>query len=220
MPAMSDSLLVHVEGSDDLHAIMHLLRHHGIEAVQRNPKGNPPGVPTLEPKGGKNGVLDGMTAAVMAGTDKIVGFVLDADTPLASRWEAVRGRLREAGVDTPATPPTDGFIGESPKYRATVGVWLMPDNQQDGRLETFLQSLIDENDALINHAGQATCEAKRLGAKFSTPDLDKATLHTWLAWQEEPGRPYGTAIRARYFGADSPAARQFVAWFKRLFAIP
>ena len=58
-----------------------------------------------------------------------------------------------------------------------------------------------------------------LGALFSEPDKMKAILHAWLAWQEEPGCPYGTAIRAKYFGDDSPAATKFVAWFRRLFEI-
>lgn len=208
---------IFVEGKDDLYAIVHLLIRHGIP-YDRKPW--PPGLPTFKPAEGVEELLSGIALGVKVSTNKTIGFVLDADSPLASRWDAVRRQLGQAGVDTPEALPTDGFTGESPKYRARVGVWLMPDNQQDGRLETLLQSLIDENDALINHAGLATCEAKWLGAKFSTPDLGKATLHTWLAWQEEPGKPYGTAIRAKYFGIDSLAARQFVAWFKRLFAIP
>ena len=216
MPGKMGASTVLVEGKDDLSVMVHLLIRHGIPY---DCKPWPPSLPTFKPTGGVEELLSGMALAVKISTNKTIGFVLDADSPLASRWDAVRRQLEQVEIDTPQTPPTDGFIGESPKYRAKVGVWLMPDNQQDGRLETLLQSLIDENDALINHAGQATCEAKWLGAKFSTPDLAKATLHAWLAWQERPGLPYGTAIRAKYFGIDSPAAQQFVDWFKRLFAI-
>ncbi len=82
-----------------------------------------------------------------------------------------------------------------------------------------ISELVAADDPLIDHATTATATAKQLGAKFSKPDTKKATLHTWLAWQKEPGKPYGTAIRARYFRVDSPAAQQFVAWFKRLFTI-
>ena len=220
MPDTLRSRAAYVEGVDDLNVIMHLLRRHGIESVRKDPKGNPPGVPTIDPMGSVEKLLAGMTAAIKGGTDKTIGFVLDADLALASRWAAVRGRLSEAEVDAPEAPPVDGFIGHSPKYRAAVGVWLMPDNQHDGRLETLLRSLIDEADPLIDHATKATHEAKRLGAKFSELDFDKARLHAWLAWQKEPGKPYGTAICAEYFGVDSPAAQQFVAWFKALFAIP
>ena len=57
------------------------------------------------------------------------------------------------------------------------------------------------------------------GAEFAPQDQIKATLHTWLAWQKEPGLPYGTAIKAKYFGNNSPVAMDFVSWFKILFAI-
>ncbi len=57
----------------------------------------------------------------------------------------------------------------------------------------------------------------RQGAAFPEAKRLKAVLHTWLAWQERPGVPYGLAIKARYFGHDSPAARAFVEWFRRVF---
>ena len=55
---------------------------------------------------------------------------------------------------------------------------------------------------------------------FFCNDSDKAVLHTWLAWQQVPGLPYGTAMRARYFRDDSPAAQAFVSWFRTVFSIP
>ena len=57
------------------------------------------------------------------------------------------------------------------------------------------------------------------GARFASTAARKAVLHTWLAWQKEPGRPYGVAIKARYFGATSAAADQFLAWFEQVFGV-
>ena len=62
-------------------------------------------------------------------------------------------------------------------------------------------------------------EPRNFGARFGSTATRKAILHTWLAWQKEPGRPYGVAIKARYFGATSAAADQFVAWFERVFGV-
>ena len=42
-------------------------------------------------------------------------------------------------------------------------------------------------------------------------------MHTWLAWQENPGRPYGTAITARFLDAEAPQADVLVAWINYLF---
>ena len=95
----------------------------------------------------------------------------------------------------------------------------MPDNQRDGALEQFLADLVREEDTLFAHATRSTKRAKELNATFPDVLVVKAELHTWLAWQEEPGLPYGSAIRARYFGHDSEAARSFVTWFWLLFGI-
>jgi hypothetical protein len=165
-------------------------------------------------------LLAGVETAVTVSGGRAVAFVLDADSPLANRWQAIRDRLQRVDVSTPDTPSREGFIGRSEKYQTTVGVWLMPDNQHDGKLETFLRTLIAEDDSVIRYAQYVTDWAKKKkGAKFKPNDREKAVIHTWLAWQEEPGKPYGTAIRARFFRHDSPAALGFVAWFRQLFGI-
>jgi hypothetical protein len=205
-----------VEGPDDLYTIRELLFLHGIDYKTTQ---LPREVPEISASGGVTEMLRGMGDQVRATVDQVVGFVLDADSPLDSRWEAVRGQLDRARVQTPERPPPEGFIAQLRAPKGKLGVWLMPDNQQDGKLETLLQTLVREEDTLIGHAEHSTEAAKRLGAKFTDPDQAKAVLHAWLAWQEEPGLPYGTAIRAKYFRHDSPAALAFVAWFRKLYGI-
>lgn len=48
----------------------------------------------------------------------------------------------------------------------------------------------------------------------------KAMIHTWLAWQREPGRPMGLAITKRFLDPEAPSAMEFVAWVRRLFDLP
>ena len=95
----------------------------------------------------------------------------------------------------------------------------MPDNRKTGALEDFLRDLIDEGDLLPPLAEDSSRKAKQLGAQYSDGDYWKAVLHTWLAWQKEPGRPYGTAIKARYFGADGATAERFINWFRNVFGV-
>ena len=45
----------------------------------------------------------------------------------------------------------------------------------------------------------------------------KALIHTWLAWQEDPGTPLGLAVTKRYLDGDHALAQQFVQWLLRLF---
>jgi len=207
---------IRVEGRDDMFALVNLLIRHGVDYDSRP---WPAGFPEFQVAGSVTQLLDTMAIGVQVGGERTIGFVLDADSPLVDRWQGVSNRLQTVDVDVPKRPPTEGFVGKSATYNCTVGVWLMPDNQQDGKLETFLQTLIHESDPLIDHATSATDTAKRLGGQFTEPDRIKAVLHAWLAWQREPGRPYGTAIKAKYFQHESRAARTFVVWFKSLFGI-
>ena len=206
-----------VEGIDDDHTIRHLLIRHGIGYDQ---KPWPPNFPFIKQAGDKDKLLRDVRLSISASTCRTVGFVLDADSSLQNRWMAMSSRLREAGVDPPEDVPSEGFVGESRTYRTRVGAWLMPDNQRGGRLEDFLRTLVEESDKLLPHAQESTIQAKkRHGANFRDVDEQKAVLHAWLAWQEVPGLPYGTAIRARYFRPDSPVAERFVAWFRRVFEL-
>lgn len=93
----------------------------------------------------------------------------------------------------------------------------MPDNRRSGALEEFLQDLIDEDNGLLQVAMDSTETAKAVGAGFPESRKNKAVLHAWLAWQETPGLPYGSAIRAQYFRDDSPAAVAFVQWYRNVF---
>lgn len=211
-----DRPTLHVEGSDDKHCIIHLMGRHGVDYEL---KPWPPSFPELKEVGSVEALLAGMETAISAASGKVIGFVLDADSPLQSRWSSIRTRLERVDVVAPPIPPPHGFVGESPKFKVRVGVWLMPDNQHDGMLENFLQDLIAAHDPLIDLAKRATAEAQLLGAKFRPIDSPKATLHAWLAWQDEPGRPYGVAIRAKFFQPHLPAGTAFANWFRNLYGI-
>lgn len=211
---------LHVEGTDDQHTLVHLLRRNGIAYDADKFENSPLFLPRIIKTETVEKLLSGIETAVKASTNKIIGFLLDADQPLASRWQSVANRLKNVGVvDVPDHPPAEGFIGETPLYKARVGVWLMPDNLHDGKLEDFLRMLIDEHDPLIKHAEISTQLAKAKGAQFPDVDEIKAIIHAWLAWQEDPGKPYGLAMKATFFRHDSPIAAVFVEWFKALYRL-
>lgn len=197
-----------VEGRDDEHAIGQLLIRRGFD---------PLALPEFKRPGGKPEVLGAIQLAVRAATGGSVGFVLDANDDPSAAWESAMSRLGDVGVETPAKIPVAGFAGESDVYGTRVGVWLMPDNRRTGALEDFLWDLVKEGDPLLPHAESSASRAKELGAQYPDSRSPKAVLHTWLAWQEEPGRPYGVAIKARYFAASSQTADRFVAWFAGVF---
>lgn len=216
VPDPERSVLI-VEGKDDEHAILHLLRRHDLGYGQADP---PPPLPIPRAsEGGKDNLLAVVSTFVRSSTGRSAGFVLDANSRPTDRWKSIASHLGEVGVDAPDRIPADGFVGQSHEYKTRVGVWLMPDNQQTGALENFLASLVGTGDRLLTHARDSTDRATKLGAKFAPKDTPKAVVHAWLAWHEKPGLPYGTAVRAKYFRHDAPAATAFVAWFRRLYDV-
>ena len=215
--AFSEASILRVEGKDDEHVVWHLLLRHGIDCEHIPVAIKSPDSSGHQIASGIDALLEGMPTEVRSGTGRSVGFVLDADEDAGDRWNAVRDRLKGVGLTLPHRIPQEGFVGEASTFQARVGVWLMPDNQRSGALEEFLQDLVHSNDPLMPIAERSTHEAKEQGARFPDTAQLRAALHAWLAWQERPGVPYGTAIRARYFSDDSAAAIAFVEWFKRVF---
>ena len=46
----------------------------------------------------------------------------------------------------------------------------------------------------------------------------KAFIHTWLAWQEDPGTPMGLAITKKYLSTnDKVLCNSFIEWLNLLF---
>lgn len=217
---MTERSALFVEGKDDQHVVKHLVRRYGIECplsseVIRDSLSSK--IPEIILAGNKDKVLGAMTNAVKFRNGHSVGFVIDADDAVSNSWQAVRQRLSFLNQELPRTIPVTGFIAEVPEFTVRVGVWLMPDNRSPGALEHFLDDLVDPTDSLKSFAHGSTTTALDHGAKFPDVKHMKAVIHTWLAWQEEPGLPFGTAFAARFFGVDSPIGQLFMRWFNDLF---
>jgi hypothetical protein len=212
-----------VEGNDDLHTICNLVMRYRGDGFWDSGNDN---IPKIEERKSVEQVLDVTSLDTVLKTYVKVGIVIDADTDAsnADRWEQVVGLLRHLGILSAnglLEPNSEGTIvdvSRTTRYKTSqLGIWLMPDNSTPGTLEDFLSGLVPSNDCCWDYSKDAVNEAKKLGAKFRDVDFTKSRLHTWLAWQETPGVPYGTAIKARFLGSDSISARNFMKWFEQLF---
>lgn len=208
-----------VEGKDEELVLPRLCEAHGINFKDSSI--------ALTQKGGYTELLKGLRtdlkSAVAEGIDT-VGVIIDADESATSRWEAIRDRLIKTGyVNVPITPYKIGTIipGDDINDLPTVGIWLMPDNEDTGMLETLMALLIRDRatNPLWQFAEQATHQIYENHKPFSENRKPKAMLHTWLAWQKKPGTPMAQAITATYLDAKNPAADHFIAWIKRLFQL-
>jgi len=144
--------------------------------------------------------------------------VLDADTDLAKQWARVTRVLDEHGcLQVLAAPNTDGTIVETTDGKK-IGIWVMPDNKSAGALEDFVGKLIAEGDTLWPKAQADVNGIPQADRRFRETYLSKAHVHTWLAWQEEPGTRMGETFKKKYLDPNHPQATTFVNWIRRLLA--
>lgn len=196
-----------VEGQDDAQVFFHLLRHYQLDK-QIN----------IENKVGIHKLLDELDVELDRSGLGRLGIVIDADTDLADRWKSIRNRLIALGYNTvPKTPHPDGTIIEEEGQTVVVGVWLMPSNTLPGILEDFISFLVPPRDILWSLAENTVQQVMQQDCRFPLTQKSKAHIHTWLAWQEEPGRPIGQAITKKYLDANAPHAQQLINWIRQLF---
>jgi hypothetical protein len=203
-----------VEGPDDFHLLNHLLDQHGL-ADQFD----------LVQSGGNEQVFTSLRTRLKFPSLERLGIMLDADPSdehadaVAQLWHRIRDALHRAGFrSVPEAPLSSGTIIRDPE-KPVVGVWLMPDNTSPGMLEDFCRFLIPDSDPLWPHATQAVQTIPIEERRFPARNVAKANLHTWLAWQNEPGKPIGQAITKRYLDGGAPHGLKLIAWLRDLFAL-
>lgn len=152
-----------------------------------------------------------------------LGLIVDADDNCRNRWQSVRNARISSIDNLPKDIPSQGLVHNTYKKNGKpvkFGVWIMPDNKTGGMLETFLSYLVkDESEALWQYSQEVVLEAKSKGANYKLAHIDKANIHTWLAWQNEPGSQLHIAVKKKIFNPQHPKAQDFVNWFKALYSL-
>ena len=93
----------------------------------------------------------------------------------------------------------------------------MPNNNLPGQIEDFVAILIPAGDAIYPLAKSAVEGIPKGVRRFASAHAPKAFIHTWLAWQKDPGTPMGLAITKQYLDAAAPACQPFLSWIRLLF---
>ncbi len=212
-----------VEGKDDENVIRHLAKFHlperavyGSQAEIALPPEEEDSAVFVHEKGSITNLIRTLKQELNQSDLLRLGIIVDADETIASRWQQLSDVLKKNGYrQVPDKPLTEGTIIQEQEL-PTVGIWVTPNNLLSGKLEDFLTALIADTDVLWPKAQQDVAAIPAEHRKFSELDTIKAKLHTWLAWQEEPGRPYGIAIRAKFLDANAPHAQDFISWLNKL----
>lgn len=205
-----------VEGSEDKRVVPELIEANGVQWGETAEEAV---VYIKEFEGVSNLLKPGVIESELKASGvETVGIMIDANGDANGRFNQIRARSKILFPDIEEDLPPNGLIhtnGEGLK----LGVWLMPDNRSHGMLETFLMYLAPMNDELVRHAEMACQTAQNLGAPYKAVQSEKAKIHTWLAWQDEPGAQLHQAVKQRILNSSSPLATPFVKWFRNLFEV-
>lgn len=154
-----------------------------------------------------------------------LALVVDADVSLENRWRSVQATLRAIGHEPPDSPEPRGTVLTSESaVIPRIGVWIMPDNRQAGMLETFLGMCVPKGD---NNPiwRRALAQTDLVFAEIAEPErfknvhLDKARIHSYLAWTEPPGLSLGQAVLKNTLDSKSEQAGVFLNWLRVVFEL-
>lgn len=211
MSKLSKSLPYHlfVEGKNDLHVVSSLC---GLHHVNQNFN-----IKVCESVENAIGLFR-LTLTNPSAYPRI-GVVLDAD--VEKRWRQLVDILKSSnkydcdGLDL----PSDGLVlYPLNDYDAVVGIWIMPNNRFEGMLEDFALNMIPAEDLLIRKVEVVLSELEAEGIqRYKQVHRSKAKIHTFLAWQDEPGKPIGQAITTRILNPDAEEAKAFIGWLNKLY---
>ncbi len=206
---MAAKKILLVEGVDDEHVLKNLCGARKVGKLDEFKKFE-----------GVDRLLRELPVEIKGSNMDAMGVVIDADVNLADRWDSLRNRLMQAGYkNIPEQPDPKGTIISAPpgSLLPRFGVWIMPDNQSAGILEDFLRFLVPDKNQLFEHVETSIASIPAGEQRFSDAAKPKAVIHTWLAWQKEPGKPMGTAITARFLDPDAPQVDTLIQWLQRLY---
>ncbi|MCX8020702.1 MAG: hypothetical protein N2747_09440 [Chitinophagaceae bacterium] len=199
-----------VEGNDEFHLISSICNRMSIQENFQ----------IIDCKGFNN-VKKNIPLIYKGSGVKRIGIVIDANSNFTERIQFVKTILKNLEFNTDTSETKHGFIFKHTfDEEKRAGFWIMPDNKQDGKLEDFIRFLVPDDDQLMPYVDKALSEIEIKGLnKYKPKDKIEAQIHTWLAWQEKPGLPFGLAIASKFLSTESPLCNQFVSWIKNLFEV-
>ena len=216
MPIHHEKILL-VEGDEDKRVIPELVEANGINWGESKKDY----IVYIKSCGGIDNLLNKnlINTELKASNLKVLGIIIDADKHPKDRWQSIRNCIIDKFPDIPENLPNTGLIHDA-HDEIKIGIWMMPDNKERGMLETFLKFLLPNNGEDLWELTERACkQATECGAPFKDYHKDKAKIHTWLAWQNPPGRQLHNAIMERILAPESPHTAPFIEWFQELFEV-
>ena len=166
-----------------------------------------------------------------------IAIIVDADAlknknaqDRLKRFIEIVNKVNESEIiyDTTISLKSEGIILEpNSKYAdifPRVGLWIMPDNQNAGAIEHFLWKS-GVNPDYINTYNAVEKVVNEYEQDQSDPPIihyisnhhNKALVHTFLAWVEDPGNPMGQSVDKKCWNINSAIVNDFMNWLSKVY---
>jgi hypothetical protein len=141
-----------------------------------------------------------------------VGIIRDAeDKPATLAFQSVCASLRVVGLNC---PEKCGAFSNGPKR---TGVFVLPDCDQPGMLETLCWSILETDPKSKQEVDCVMAHLQCLGrAKVQTRNPNKAKVWTYLAGRGEFEPQVGRAAQAKVWEWKSPVLQRLAEFLQRL----
>lgn len=178
---------------------------------------------------GKNGAIERLIDLITNLRDEDnalqhLAMVVDADQHQNGHgyqrtFDDISQKLRDQGYtqDEEASTKACGLIFSHSDGLASIGVWIMPNNQEDGALESWISACINNTELpLFNHATTVVNElSTSFNRTFTGNKKAKAEVATWLAWQKSPS--IGLYAAVGLLDSQSSEYKNLVTWLNYVF---
>jgi hypothetical protein len=216
-----------VEGDNDIHVITNLLMAMEHKPFKGYEDADVYKNEFVVSAGGKEKAKELIPSILDIPDLQHFGIILDADESADNTWKSLRNILKTNGFDESELPiklPLKGVLIQQ-KGKPIIGIWIMPDNLMPIKvgdlayLEHFYEQIIHPEDKFLRKAHSVIQEiASDKDCNFAAKDAQKAKIHTWLAWQVEPGKSMGVSLKKKSsFDLKSKAVINFTEWLESVF---
>lgn len=170
-------------------------------------------------EGVKNHLERIVLPSIPRGLYENIGIIIDADQKEnGGGYERTFQRFSTVLQDyTHDSSIKNGLIFTSNDGLPDIGLWIMPNNQDNGMLEDWIKICRHPNENTLFQHAQNSIDAIPNGAKFKDLHRSKAEIATWLAWQKNPDHGLYYAANKELLDTQSPLFQELEQWLKHLF---
>ena len=114
--------------------------------------------------------------------------------------------------------PVGGVLFQHDDGLADFGLWVMPNNCDEGMLEDWIKSCVHPNEnQLFAHAKTVVDTLPQ--KKFKSIHISKAKVATWLAWQKQPGHGLYRAVEDQLIDTNSALFLELNVWLTHIYCL-